>query len=189
MPARAALLHEILPRFDVSSRHRLLVAAPAARTWDALVRADLRDSTIARLLLRLRGYGARARRMEGDGTLSQSLSGLGFVPIGERPGSELVFGLIGRFWTLSGGLRAVSPAEFLGFEQEGFAKAAWNLEVSPSGETASLLATETRVLCFGAAARRRFRLYWGLIGPFSGIIRRAMLGSIRDRAVEKGTPR
>jgi hypothetical protein len=167
----------------------LRVPAPAARAWESLRSADLRDSAIARLLLRLRGYGARTRRPEGKQPLVESLSVLGFVLVGERPGRELVFGLIGRFWTPSGGLVAVSPEEFLRFDEKGYAKAAWNLAVLPETESASVLTTETRVLCLGAAARRRFRLYWTLVEPFSGILRKAMLRSIAERAVEKAGPR
>jgi hypothetical protein len=35
---------------------------------------------------------------------------------------------------------------------------------------------------FSPAARRKFRLYWTLVGPFSGLIRRALLSGIRRRA-------
>ncbi len=44
------------------------------------------------------------------------------------------------------------------------------------------LATETRIRYFGTAARRKFRLYWTFVGPFSGLIRRALLRGVRRRA-------
>jgi hypothetical protein len=47
------------------------------------------------------------------------------------------------------------------------------------GET---LSTETRVWAADPPARRRFRLYWLAIRPFSGLIRRLWLRAIKRRA-------
>jgi hypothetical protein len=49
------------------------------------------------------------------------------------------------------------------------------------------LATETRVLCLDDESRRRFRLYWLFIGPFSGLIRRKILRSIKHEAERSPT--
>ncbi|HXH98057.1 MAG TPA: hypothetical protein VNH40_12700, partial [Gaiellaceae bacterium] len=46
----------------------------------------------------------------------------------------------------------------------------------------ALLATETRVSALDAAARRAFRRYWLVVGPFSGLIRRRWL-SAAERAL------
>jgi hypothetical protein len=45
----------------------------------------------------------------------------------------------------------------------------------------SLLSTETRVRAFSTRARWAFRLYWLLVGPFSGLIRRRWLAVIAAR--------
>ena len=180
------LLDEILPAYDVAKEHELLVDAPAERTWRALLESDLRDPVISRVLMFLRGYGRHARPERAMRTLPERLESLGFVRLGERPGRELVFGLVGRFWTPGGGLRPIRREEFSRIREEGLAKAAWNVAVEPRGRAGCRLSTETRVLCFGAPARRRFRVYWTLIEPFSGIIRVAMLRSIRERALSKG---
>ena len=161
------------------------MAATAAVTFEALVHYDARESRISRMLMALRGYGRRVRRPERGEGLSESLARLGFVPLGGRPQQELVFGLVGRFWTPSGGLRRLTPDEFLRFEEEGYAKAAWNVAVEPAGEGACRLFTETRVFCYGDAARRRFRIYWRTIELFSGAVRMAMLRGIRDRALAR----
>lgn len=147
----------------------------------------MRESRITRALMALRGYRRRVRPPRPEG-LAASLAGRGFVALGGRPGRELVFGLVGKFWTPSGGLRPLSAPEFETFAEEGFAKAAWNLAVEPAGDARSRLSTETRVLCYGAAARRRFRVYWSTIEIFSGVIRMAMLRGIRDRALSRRQP-
>lgn len=180
---RGTRLDEVLPRFDVSKAHRLSVAAPAGRTFEVLERYDLRESGFTRLLLALRGYGRLARRPERPVGLAASLAAAGFVPLGGRPGRELVFGLVGKFWTPRGGIRALSPEEFLAFAEEGYAKVAWNVSVEAEDQSSSLLTTETRVLCFGRSARWRFAVYWRTIEVFSGAIRRAMLRGIRARAL------
>jgi hypothetical protein len=45
------------------------------------------------------------------------------------------------------------------------------------------LSTETRVWC-APDARAKFRLYWLLVRPGSGLVRRSMLRSIRREATE-----
>ncbi len=45
-----------------------------------------------------------------------------------------------------------------------------------------VLATETRVYATTARARRLFRLYWLVVGPFSGLVRRRWLRAIARAA-------
>jgi hypothetical protein len=138
---------------------------------------------VSKLLLALRGYGLRARRGKAGGTVADRLQRFGFTKLAEVPGQELVFGLAGRFWRFDGGLeRLAGPEEFRAFAKEGCVKAAWNLRVVDAAAGSSRLTTETRVLCFGPSARRKFRLYWALVGPFSGALRRALLSGIKRRA-------
>ena len=172
-----------MPRFDFSKAHRLSVPAPAAVTFAALESYDIRESRTAQVLMFLRGYGRRVARPDSPEGLVTSLTRSRFVHLGSRPGREHVFGLAGRFWTPDGGLRVVTADGFEEFAEQGCAKAAWNLAVEPAGEIASLVTTETRILCFGNRARRLFGLYWHTIELFSGAIRLSMLRGIRDRAV------
>lgn len=162
------LLDEWLPVFDFREYHERRIAALPARVWDAIDTLDMGSSPVVRFLLRLRGMPAR-------GLTLARLGEMGFVPLDARPGEERVLGLIGRFWTPRGELRAFAPAEFRTCEAPGFAKVAWNFRVSPSGPGFSLLSTETRIACPDAATRRRFHAYWTLIRPGSGWIRREML--------------
>jgi hypothetical protein len=107
----------------------------------------------------------------------------GFALIGERPHEELVLGAVGRFWRARGELCATSPVRFHEPAPPGTAKAAWNFAVGlRSGGAMTEVRTETRVLCADLASRRRFRAYWVLIRPFSGLIKREMLAAIRSAA-------
>ena len=133
-------------------------------------------------MLFLRGYGRRAWR-RGQGTFPERLVRFGFTKLAEVPGKEIVFGLAGQFWRPSGGLRRLAGAEaFETFAEDGCVKAAWNLRVADAGEGASEFSTETRIRYFGASAQWRFRAYWTLVGPFSGLLRRSLLRGVRRRA-------
>ncbi len=137
------------------------------------------------MLLFLRGYGGRAFR-KSPGTFSEKLERFGFTKLDEVPSREIVFGIAGKFWRPDGALRRLSDRDaFLAFAEDGCVKAAWNLriEAEPAAEPGTCtLSTETRIRYFGETARRRFRLYWGLVGPFSGVLRRILLRGIRARA-------
>ena len=52
----------------------------------------------------------------------------------------------------------------------------------------SRLTTETRVKATDARARRRFRLYWLAIGPFSALIRRRWLAAATASAKRSAAP-
>src|SRR5262249_38900760 len=136
----------------------------------------------AKALLFLRGYGRRAVR-HGTGTFPERLVRFGFTRLAEDPGREMVFGLAGQFWRPAGGLRRIADAAaFEAFAEDGCVKAAWNLRLREIDGLSTDLSTETRIQYFGAPARRKFRFYWLLVGPFSGALRRALLRGIRRRA-------
>ena len=178
------LLDTWLPEFDVSKRHAISVPAPAPRVYSELLRYDFGESFVTSLLMGLRGYGFRGKRtgQAEVSSLSEQLERFAFTLLEEKPGEELVFGLVGKFWRPDGGLRRLSREEFAAFREPGFAKAAWNLRVEPGRGTASELSTETRVLCLDERARRKFLVYWRVVEPFSSLIRRSLLRGISRAA-------
>lgn len=172
----ACELHDrFLPDWDVRSRHETRVRSSPERVWRALRDLDLAESWIVWALFRLRGLPRTALRFDG-------LSTIGFQVLGERPPEEVLLGLIGRFWTLTGGIREVSREAFAAFDEPGYALATWSFELSPAAGELTRVATETRVRCTDEASRRRFRRYWRLVGPFSGLIRREILRQVRRAA-------
>jgi hypothetical protein len=140
---------------------------------------------VTKLLLFLRGYGSRAFR-ESPGTFPEKLGRFGFTKLAEIPEREIVFGIAGKFWRPDGSLCRIADRDaFAAFSEDGCVKAAWNLRLDSAGDGTCTLSTETRIAYFGPAARRKFRAYWSLVGPFSGLIRRALLRGVRRR-VEAG---
>lgn len=175
-----SLLDRLLPEFDFRSRHSAMVAAPRPAVAAAVsaYRMEEGGSPLVRALFRVRGLEPVR------GPLRSALTARGFRVLAEQPGEEVVFGIAGRFWALRelSALVALEDAEaFRRYAEPGSAKAALSLTMEPvPGGTR--LTTETRVKCVDAPAYRRFFLYWALIKPFSGWIRRDVLRGIAERA-------
>jgi hypothetical protein len=179
------LLDTWLPQFDVAKRHAIPIRVSAERVYAELLRYDFGDSIVTALLMGLRGYGfGRKRTGESHGvSLQERLERFAFTLLEEKPGEELVFGLVGKFWRPDGGLRRLSREDFAAFCEPGFAKAAWNLRIEPGRDSGCELSTETRVLCFGEGTRRKFLVYWRVVEPFSGLIRLSLLRSVRRKSL------
>ena len=164
------LIDEYMPVFDVQKRHATHIEAPLSTVYAQLKKMDMGDSLVIRLLFALRGMGKRCSL--GD------FEDMGFVLLGERVDDELVLGLVGTFWSLAGGIRRVEADEFHLFAEPGYARAVWNMKISPQGEGA-FVETETRVQCMDEVSRRKFMRYWRIVGPFSGLVRLQMLRGLK----------
>jgi len=186
------LIDQFLPQYDAVESHTTIVRAPADRVWAAIRTADFGSNGIVRALFALRAAPeflvapreafARARTpVHAPLTLDAALSH-GFVVLGEIPDREILLGTAGRFWGARGTLLRVDPENFAGFDEPGAAQAAWNFAVRPLVGDRTVLTTETRVRCVDSAGRWRFRLYWVVIAPFSGLIRLVMLRAIKQAA-------
>ncbi|MCA1625134.1 MAG: hypothetical protein LC778_15320 [Acidobacteria bacterium] len=176
------LIDEYLPVYDVRERHRITVHAPAEQVYGAVRAMDISEARLTRLLFRLRGLPCPPRF-----TLDDFLK-MRFTLLGERPNEELLHGLVGKFWTPAGKLLRLEPEDYTDFNERGYAKAAWNFSLAQQANGVVSLATETRVHCTDGASRMKFRLYWTLIGAFSGLVRREMLQIIKRNA-ERGSRR
>jgi hypothetical protein len=186
------LIDRFLPEFDAVESHTTIVRAPADQVWAAIRTADFGSNGIVRALFAIRGMPAfltaprealaRARTpVHAPLTLDAALTH-GFIVLAEDVGRELVLGTAGRFWGARGALCHIDPEQFMSFDEPGAAKAAWNFAVRPLVGDKTMLTTETRVRCVDAAGRTRFRIYWAVIRPFSGLIRLVMLRAIKRDA-------
>ena len=168
------LLDEYMPIYDIGKRHATIVDAPPVAVFAQVRKMDISGSAIIRVLFALRGLGRRFSF--GD------FEDMGFVLLGERVDDELLLGLVGRVWSLAGGIRRVNAAEFHAFDEPGYARATWNFKVSPR-EDGTLLETETRVQCTDEVARRKFMRYWRFVGPCRGLVRLEILRGIKKSLV------
>lgn len=162
-------VRDALPVYHHHERHAIRVAATPERALAAAREARLNDVPLVRLLFRLRGLRAGP-----SGPIWDALLAEGFQAFGD----DTVV-LVGRPWSPGGSLRRVD--DFVGFAEPGYAKMAMDLRSVPDGDGARI-ETETRVYLTDARARRRFRAYWLVVRPFSGLIRRSWLKAAKRRA-------
>ncbi len=179
------LIDQFLPRYDFAVVHAQVFRVPPEVCLRAARNLDLFRYPAIRVLLDLRALPQRAAsrltgRDGGDHVPAmfrvEDMTRYGWELLGENPG-EIVLGQIGRPWKAAGatGGPVAAPAEFAAYDKPGYAKVALSLRVDPRGITSSILTMETRVALTDAASLRRFRRYWMVVGPFSGLIRRVAL--------------
>jgi hypothetical protein len=181
------LLDEVMPEYDVHEVHQLWVPAEPEAAYEAVRAVTAREVRLFVPLMSLRAVPARLRgrprALDARIPLLTQMVEEGFVDLGAEPGSEVVVGAVGRFWSPTGNLpvRTIRTCEdFKDFAQPGYSKAAMNFTVEPQRD-GSLLRTETRVVGTDAEATRKFRRYWWLIGWASAAIRRSWLKAILRR--------
>jgi len=175
------------PNPDAVETHTIKIAASPAVVYRALWTADLGGSLVIKLLLALRslpGFVLRGSRPRSQKVTLQTVIDSGFGVLNEEPGSEIVLGVIGRFWRPVGNLSPFKRDDFDRAVPPGMAHAVWNFRVSEGRNASTVLSTETRVTCGDLASRRKFRLYWFFVRPFSGLIRRIMLKNVRNHCLE-----
>lgn len=178
------LIDAFAPHPDAVEIHRIEIAAPGATVYQALWTTDLGQSPIVRGLLTLRSLPARILHRESrqrpiPQLTLQTVMAAGFGKLAEEPGREIVLGIAGQFWRPTGNSLPFNREHFDGPVPPGLARAVWNFTVHETKPGHTLLSTETRVVCGDPASRFKFRLYWLLIRPFSGLIRHVMLRAVR----------
>jgi hypothetical protein len=182
-----SILDELAPTYDVASRHEIWVAADPARVYEVARHADLGRPWLVRLLMGLRAGPAwlLAVLRRGPSTAScdrrPTVGPVPFTVVAEMPNEEFVLGIVGRFWTPTGGVVKADAAQLRDPPAAGLAQGLWSFRVEPSG-TGTILSTETRVRCGDPATRRRFMRYWRIIRLGSGLIRWSVLRHMRLEA-------
>ncbi len=187
-----ALIDEFLPTYSTAERHAITVHAPVDLVYRAIRSANLAGALPVRVLLALRALpAALAQGRSGLARLRGRAGGVitlaeferhGFTVLAEAPPGEILIGLVGAFWTPGGGLRATDAIHFRGPQEPGTARAAWNFRLEVQADGAIELSTETRVQPADQQSARRFRRYWWLVRPWSGVTRGYMLRAIRREA-------
>jgi hypothetical protein len=168
-----------MPRYECHERHELWVPAPPPVAYEAVKAVSASEIRLIGPLMRLRMLGRWPGRLDTRAPLLGSLEQGGFVRLAERQDEEVVYGAIGRFWRPTGN-RPIAVESFAGFAEPGYAKAAMNFAVGAE-RGGTRITTETRILGTDPEASRKFRLYWLLIRPGSGAIRRSWLKAIQRR--------
>ncbi|MGL5929127.1 MAG: hypothetical protein ACRCY8_09335 [Dermatophilaceae bacterium] len=156
-------LADLLPDYDAREHHQVdLRCTPAEAVRLALSAPAAPDLLTATLLM--------ARGLPRAATVADLFEQMGFQVLHRSP-HEVVLGASGRPWRLAENVRAFDPAS------AGSVRMAVDLRAVETS-TGCRLSTETRVAAVDERARRRFRRYWGAVGPFSALIRRRWLAAV-----------
>lgn len=157
-------LDEFMPRWQFDEKHEIRIAAPQREIYWAIRKVTASEIRYFQLLTAIRCLG-RCREKESilhppaaKSIIDVALASGFMVMVDDFP-RELAIGT------------NVAPHTF----------AVMNFRIDPDGH----VTTETRVFARTDAARRRFAVYWRLIRPGSGIIRRSWLDAIKRRAEAK----
>lgn len=178
------LIDSFAPNPDASEIHKLEIGASCEAVYRALWTTNLGNSATVKGLMFLRSLPSfmlkpecrlQARRK----ITLQTLIEAGFGRVAEEPGREILLGITGRFWRPTGNTLPFKQEDFNGAVPAGLARAVWNFHVQEVAANRTLLSTETRITCGDKRSRMKFRAYWLLVRPFSGLIRLVMLRAIR----------
>ena len=178
------LIDSYMPHPQTSERHSQEISAVESVVYDALWTTNLAGSPVIKGLMGLRLLPGRLLRPEENRSLKQRITlqdliEAGFGMLAEEPGREVVLGITGPFWRPVGNTLPFNITDFAGPVRPGVACAVWNFTVQQAGENQTTLSTETRVTCGDGASRLKFRIYWLVVRPFSGLIRRVMLNAVK----------
>ncbi len=114
------------------------------------------------------------------------VEGGGWIVLGERPGEELAFGLVGKFWRPLIPFADVAAEDFRAFSKPGAAKTVYALAVRPLDGGRTLLTGMMRTATPDEHARRWFRRYWTFgVGSGAHVLVNALLDSVREAAESK----
>jgi hypothetical protein len=159
-----AAIDRFLPEWDVNEVHHVDLGCAPERALEAMLALPAAPDRTTRFLFRLRGLPGRVP------TLGDAMRSRGFSVLARTP-TEVVAGAAGRPWLRRGDLRP--------FDEAGPRTVRMAIDVraepAPCG---CRLSTETRVRATDDHARRRFRRYWWVVRPLSGLVRRRWLAAV-----------
>lgn len=180
------LLSEFMPRYQFREFHQIPVDSDPEVIFQTLPDMDLRRSFPIRALFRLRELPGKIIKPHNQapdfGYTLRDMIRLGFIPLAEDPPHEICLGLVGRFWRPVPDIIQIPGHEFKDFDDPGYAKVVMNFHIPSLEPGKCRLTTETRIWCPNAKTQARFRPYWTIIRPFSGLIRREMLKIAKQTA-------
>ncbi|SMG45148.1 hypothetical protein [Cedecea sp. NFIX57] len=174
-----------LPSFSFYEKH---LSPPIEGTPEAIIQAvlalNMEDDPVIRRLLRLRQLPRRLRRalFKSESAEPADSFGFGSFTLLHQSSHEVSFGLAGRFWRPLLDVESLKDAgAFQRFADLRAAKLVLRFDVRPENDGTAVLRTETFVYCPTPRVKALFALYWGLIRPASGWIRRRTLLGIQRK--------
>lgn len=167
-----------LPEFNFIEKHSLDMLTSPEEAMTQILNYRTEDDPLFRFAISLRELPLRMCNTSKQS--STAFSFRNFTLLEQHGHDEIIYGLIGQFWKSNYGLASVVDAEsFLAFQQAEHAKLVLYFSIQQLDAQHCRVSTETRVLCLDHQALVKFRPYWYLIRPVSGLIRHRILRQIQ----------
>ncbi|XEC97299.1 hypothetical protein AB6A23_12525 [Paenibacillus tarimensis] len=165
------LIDKYLPYWDFVKVNKIQLNHKNIPNLSIMNQVDFGKSRIIKTLFFLRGLPTKNLKI--DNALRS-----GFILL-DQNNNEIVLGLIAQPWKLKGNIISANPDGFIRFDESDYIKAAWNFLFEEKLQD-FYLTTETRIYCISSNAKKKFSIYWLIIGFFSGVIRNEMLKIIKN---------
>jgi hypothetical protein len=163
--------------------HGIDISAPPARAFAGTTGLPLKALPFVRSLFSIRGIPYQLEM-----TLREMFSAKPFLVLEEEEDQEIVFGIMGPFWSLGRGHMPSgiprSPDDFRDAMKEGRMAAIGNFRADPTSDTSTRVWTETWAWSPKPVPTALFTAYWLGIGPWSALIRRKFLEAARRRTLD-----
>jgi hypothetical protein len=180
-----AWIDDWLPSWQFDEVHHIRSRATAAALLDAAAAYNPAGDALIQSALALREAPGRLAAALGLGSALGQRPRFGlhdFTLLGRHGDEALAYGLAGRFWEPGYGLQPLADgAAFTAPAPPDSARLLLGF-VAQADAGHTRLSTLTRVFCNSESARRRLAVYWAVIRPVSGLIRRRILADIRRAA-------
>ncbi|NRA87438.1 MAG: hypothetical protein HRU28_08590 [Rhizobiales bacterium] len=173
-----------LPTHQFSETHFSEIEAKAEDIMRLIQNLDDHDDFLVRWMLVLREAPSRFWGFFGGKSAlnNQPRFGLRNFTLLEKTDSVIVYGLCGRFWRHDFGLASIKTKEnFTEFNQTHLAKLVLMFSITQVDSQSYELRTDTRIHCNTRSSYVKFFPYWIIIRMASGLIRRRILSSIKEK--------
>jgi hypothetical protein len=164
------LIDKYLPQYTFNEFHEIVVNRPIENVYHVAKNFDLSKSKIITFLFKIRGLPTKRLNLQ------NFIEDIGFTNLEENYPYESLVG----FWARVNITKIPSYEDFSNNSISPWLKVVWNFQFEELEKGKTKVSTETRVLCVAPITKFTFGLYWSIIKPFSGLIRKKMLKIIKD---------
>jgi len=173
MPWLFKMIDSYLPAYDYNEIHYRIIDAPAERIYPVLRHLDFSESFISRSLFKMRGLNTK--NMSFDKMIDRD----SFFTVYEKQNREWLIGLMAESFKKP--VYPDHPQDFKNWNPGRGVKIAWNFILDQIDQKRVRVSTETRIFCLNRKSWLIFSIYWVLVRPFSGLIRREILRILQNR--------
>ena len=172
---RDILIDKYLPYYTFNEYHETFIYSSVDNVYDVAYDFDLSKSKTVAWLFKIRGLPTKRLNLQ------NFIDDIGFTKLESNAPFENLIG----FWARAKIQPVNGYEDFKNNSISPWIKAVWNFQFSAIDQNTTKVSTETRVLCVAPITKITFRLYWWIIKPFSGLIRKKMLKIIKEESETK----